>query len=450
MMDDLIYFISEKMDIISSISNKLEGNSNEKSSASINKTDLQNLIHDFMTNSDISNVMIYNENECSTYIKQYVITMYNSVNNIIKPSFTYSFNLEKEIDVLLGIRNAVIPPNYTNEDILEIQNIITYLNSLPQPEQRTPEWYEFRKNRITASDFASVANLNSYKSRHDLLLDKCGISEPFRGNAATIHGNKYEDVACSIYERRNNVSVSMYGCIPHPTIPWIGASPDGICNPSSKDKNYIGRMLEIKCPKSRKLNGFVPEHYLPQVQGQLEVCELEFCDFLECVIKEYKTKEDFYTDYITDKNHINYDNHNYTSDNNEKGVIVELYDTSEKKLYYKYCSLSVSSSRESIEKWEEEQIDAVLENTQSNNLEYLATTYWRLNDCSCILVKRDKNYWDNLCAKLEEFWNELQSYKINGHQPLLDKKNKRKKNKTSNTEFYKDNVQEIMKIMTNN
>ena len=35
-------------------------------------------------------------------------------------------------------------------------------------------------------------------------------------------------------------------------------------------------MLEIKCPKSRKLNGFVPEYYLAQVQGQLEVCDLEY------------------------------------------------------------------------------------------------------------------------------------------------------------------------------
>ena len=46
-------------------------------------------------------------------------------------------------------------------------------------------------------------------------------------------------------------------------------------------------MLEIKCPTSRDITGFVPEYYHAQVQGQLEVCGLEYCDFLECELREY-------------------------------------------------------------------------------------------------------------------------------------------------------------------
>ena len=49
-------------------------------------------------------------------------------------------------------------------------------------------------------------------------------------------------------------------------------------------------MLEIKCPKSRIITGFIPEVYRAQIQGQLEVCGLDYCDFLECDIKVYNSK----------------------------------------------------------------------------------------------------------------------------------------------------------------
>ena len=134
-------------------------------------------------------------------------------------------------------------------------------------------------------------------------MKKCGVEEPFTPGAAIIHGVKYEDVAISIYEKRNRVNVKEYGCIPHPTIPFLGASPDGICYYDSENKEYIGRMLEIKCPKSRKLNGFVPEYYLAQVQGQLEVCDLEYCDFLECNIEEV-SEQDFFNNNSTSLNYL--------------------------------------------------------------------------------------------------------------------------------------------------
>ena len=90
-----------------------------------------------------------------------------------------------------------------------------------------------------------------------------------------------------------NVIIDDYGCIRHRTIPFIGASPDGICSPKSKNRNLVGRMLEIKCPKSRKIDGIPPTVYAVQVQAQLEVCELEYCDFLECKIVEYDSKKKY-------------------------------------------------------------------------------------------------------------------------------------------------------------
>ena len=57
----------------------------------------------------------------------------------------------------------------------------------------------------------------------------------------------------------------------------FGASPDGICDIDSPP-DYIGRMLEIKCPPRRKFTREVPKHYWMQMQGQLETCDLEECD----------------------------------------------------------------------------------------------------------------------------------------------------------------------------
>ena len=56
---------------------------------------------------------------------------------------------------------------------------------------------------------------------------------------ALLHGIKFEPVATQIYEKRNNVEVIEFGCLPHPYIPYFGASPDGICGFNSKNKNYV-------------------------------------------------------------------------------------------------------------------------------------------------------------------------------------------------------------------
>ena len=204
------------------------------------------------------------------------------------------------------------------DDIPKNIDIITELKKIKLPAQRTKEWYEFRQNRLTASDMGTVMGSNPYSNRNKLIAKKCGYDEPFFSSPAIKHGIKFEDVAIHIYEKRNNVSVHEYGCIPHPKIPHFGASPDGICDVNSVNKEYIGRMLEIKCPKSRVINEFVPSYYELQVQGQLEVCNLELCDYLECSITEYSTIDEFKEDSLETLDLV-------FKNNTEKGVILETY-----------------------------------------------------------------------------------------------------------------------------
>ena len=62
-------------------------------------------------------------------------------------------------------------------------------------------------------------------------------------------------------------------------------------------------MLEIKCPKSRPITGIIPPVYFGQVQGQLEVCDLEYCDFLECELREYNNQKEFFED-VDENNYL--------------------------------------------------------------------------------------------------------------------------------------------------
>lgn len=140
--------------------------------------------------------------------------------------------------------------------------------------QKTPEWYEIRNDLLTASDVPSALGQNPYKSRKQLLKEKCGLTKKvFKGNFATNHGQKYESVALSLYEKRYDDKCYETGLYIHPVYKWLGCSPDGI--------STSGRLIEIKCPIKRTISDAVPEHYYGQIQIQLECLDIEECLFIQ-------------------------------------------------------------------------------------------------------------------------------------------------------------------------
>ena len=221
-----------------------------------------------------------------------------------------------------------------------------------------------------------------------------------------------------------------FGCLPHSSISFFGASPDGICSIESNNKNYVGRMLEIKCPKSRPITGIIPPVYFAQVQGQLEVCDLEYCDFLECELREYDNKQQFFEDVHP---------HNYLlmKNGNEKGVIIEVYDKTLKKIIYFY-NYDNFKTIEEFNIWEDKIIDDILEN---DNYEYNITTFWKLNIFNVVLVKRNRNWFSNNYIKIYNFWNKvLDARKNNTYEEQKKKKNNyvKKFEKTDDFEFLAD------------
>jgi putative phage-type endonuclease len=99
------------------------------------------------------------------------------------------------------------------------------------------------------------------------------LSLKWAGNAATAHGTALEPLVRDLYDERTGRKSHEIGLVQHRKYPWLGASPDGV----TED----GLLIEIKCPLTRKIEAKVPKHYLPQVQLQLEITDLEECDFVQ-------------------------------------------------------------------------------------------------------------------------------------------------------------------------
>jgi len=153
-------------------------------------------------------------------------------------------------------------------------------------EQGTIEWKLERLGHVTASRVADVlAKIKSgeAKTREDyrweLVTQRItnDIEEGGYINDAMQHGIDTEAQARMAYEVVTGNFVDQTGFIRHPTIKWVGASPDGLIG---TDGN-----LEIKCPhtkthlqtlKAQK----APTKYYPQMQMQMWVAEREWTDFV--------------------------------------------------------------------------------------------------------------------------------------------------------------------------
>jgi len=364
---------------------------------------LHQLIHTIITEFKLDNDDLINP-DCIEFLRS---MCYQDLHNTYKANEKFEF--EKEFQETIKHNLSVTPPNYNDNNIELLTEHIMYLKSLPQPEQRTPEWYAFRKDRVTASDLASAVGIRGQGSRKILIEKKCGISKPFTPGPAIRHGVKFEDIAVMIYEMRNNVKIDEYGCVPHPTLSIFGASPDGICSPKSGNSNYIGRMLEIKCPYSRIITNIIPEYYYYQVQGQLEVCELEYCDFLECEIKEYPTGDAYWSD-INDSNNPNY---GLNSEGMEKGILIEYFDKEKEKTRFHYAPYGITQQEFDI--WEDKHFDQF---DTDDNLKFGKITYWKLIKYNVKLVKRDRLFWAFCVPQIKEFWDKVVECRKNGVESL--------------------------------
>lgn len=273
------------------------------------------------------------------------------------------------------------------------------LASLPQVEQRSEEWYQMRWDLITASDLAQSLGSGKFGTQKDFYIKKC---DPATARASLpdcpplVWGIKYEPVAASIYERLHNTKLHEFGLLRHPDFHFIGASPDGI--------TIDGIMVEIKCPYARKPKPEVPTQYYYQIQSQLDVCNLDECDYFECRFKEYANEGDFLAD-----THTDHPQKMLSCGGFDKGIIIEKKDGT-----YEYCS--------------ETELDAALKWVKkSKNSTTKKVTYWYLDSVNLIRVYRDVDFIHHQYEKARRVWDNVLKYRSDSqlfkNEVILDNKN---------------------------
>jgi len=374
---------------------------------------------------------IYNDN------KKYNID-FNIVLSILKQIFKVKYKINKiEFDTKI-IRNCEfmfdkikIPSEYK-----ELQKQFKYLEELPQPEQRTQAWFDYRHNRITASDTASAIDLNPYEPVESFILKKCDPNHKFLDNQNVYHGKKYEPIATSIYEYIYNNKVVEFGALPSDKYPILGASPDGICSCNTLDYKFsplLGRMLEIKCVVQRKIytSGKIAGHICPfyyycQVQQQLECCNLEKCDFWQCKITEYKNRALYLADECNDTEHtINTNSEKIEIDYRiKKGVILKFLpkvwipefdgDSIEWKSKFIYPT-NLLMDETDYDIW----ISQILSDWQIKYSDIAEThyfekiVYWKLEESHNVTIDRDRKFMEDILPILNDTWSKVLYYRDN-------------------------------------
>lgn len=343
--------------------------------------------------------------KCNKIIKIKNKYMKNIINNLKDHEITKKLN---KLDLLLYklIKNNInlndsselseYFKEYSNEHIENrINKLKKYmaqleeLKKLPFVKQRTDEWFELRKNRLTASDLEDAIkgnNIRLAKKKAGVIRDNVNYNEI----PALKWGTMFESMASRCYSQEcGNIDISEFGLIADKNLEHFGASPDGI--------NDMGIMIEIKCPYSREIiDNSIPEKYFTQIQGQLAVCDLEECDYIECEFKTFDSPY-VYIDYVVnDLLDINYNHGIIAEYKNKNGEYVYLYSDE---------NLKASKAFDNINK-------KIYENSENKDLVFIKLTPWILKKINIQRVLFDFENWNNnIKNKIISFWEKVEECK---------------------------------------
>jgi putative phage-type endonuclease len=154
-------------------------------------------------------------------------------------------------------------------------------------EQGSDAWHKARLGHITASHISDVMakgkgkeeSVTRYNYKVKLVAERMtGVSaSDGYTNSAMEWGVEQEQFACMAYEALEETFVTRTGFWLHPTVNWLGVSPDRLVGD--------GGLIEVKCPNTSThvqylLSREVPAKYYNQIQCQLWVTRRAWCDFV--------------------------------------------------------------------------------------------------------------------------------------------------------------------------
>jgi len=139
-------------------------------------------------------------------------------------------------------------------------------------KQNTPEWLEFRKDKIGSSDAPIIMGSSPWATPYQLWEYKVGLRGETEKNEAMKRGNALEPQARAEFIKQSGIYVEPEARI-NLDRHWQIASLDGY-----NEERSIA--VEIKVPGQKDheeaLSGKIPEKYIPQLQHIMAVCSLNF------------------------------------------------------------------------------------------------------------------------------------------------------------------------------
>ena len=320
----------------------------------------------------------------------------------------------------------------------EIKDRIEVLNQLELPEQKTEEWYAMRSRVLTATAISKLCG--SEAKTNSVIYEKC-LGESAYRPPLSLHdprhwGNKYEPVTKSIYETIYNTRIQEYGCIPHSQYDFIAASPDGI-NVYPKSSKY-GRMIEIKNIVNREITGDPSEEYWIQMQIQMEVCQLNICDFVETRIKEFQCEDEYYQQIGSLENEDAFGTEEVVTESSKDPVVTDKTGADNKEavsvplpkidfhgiilqfvglkdptvVHYEYMPLfyaGVIPCKQKVEEWRKR----VIKKNQHEYV-YVRTDCWYLDEISVVVVPRNRVWFKGTLPEIERVWRTIETERVSG------------------------------------
>ena len=259
---------------------------------------------------------------------------------------------------------------------------IRVLLDRPQIPQRTPAWYEQGQRILTASEFSSL--YGSPRQYASLVVSKAlppqirsssyRSASPSSSMSPFDWGIRFEPVVKQVFSKAGGIEIGECGRITHATDSHLAASPDGILTAGPHDR--LGRLIEIKCPITRKVGVELPFSYWCQMQIQMEVADISECEYLEVKIESVHSKN---LKYVTPATSVA-DGELYLL---SKGLDYEYaYTEDEKKLF--------------LEK----------------GYEIFETIPWAITEYHTEVIQRDCQWFEETAPIREKFWKDVEAARI--------------------------------------
>lgn len=307
-------------------------------------------------------------------------------------SFEFSDLEQPYIDRIIEMYEEQYQLNIAQKSILTSENIpsISILDELinrKQIEQRTPEWYAQMNSILSASELGSL--FASPRQRAKLVVSKTipyeprysPLAVPSDSMSAFDWGIRFEPVVKQIYEYKYGVIIKELGRLIHPTYNRCSASPDGLIYSCPKSEK-TGRLVEIKCPVTREIDGTVPKDYYSQMQMQLHVTQLKSCDYVEAQFSsKYNNMQEkigpgLFNGYIA--------------------LIRYPEMKGDNEFYYIYSPVNVDSGWSPKIKEDEELVEIIP---------------WRLIQWHEQLIARSEEWWSSIKPVIDQFWEDVEKAK---------------------------------------